>query len=248
MILKKTEYVQHIFNDTILLNNPPGYPKYRTDFQLTFKIPSYFTQCNDDPDYIKKNIRRFQKRKDVWDDEGLYIDVYLENCDTGNSGWLLRDAPRPRNSGMDTQHYVVKKLEGEVIKNKHVGDNCFIIYKTNGPYTVYLSPIRATLSSLVIIICDPKKQLKRRDLKGLLRYTIKYGERISKEDNRKIENNRIDNKQIDKKQEEKEELREYEEYMDRKYDDYEIVDGSFPRQIRDKDYKGNKYLDDRRFR
>lgn len=221
MILKKTEYVKHIFNDKVRFENH-GY-QLDDEIELTFKIPSYFENCNDDPDFVKKNIRRFVKRKSVWDDDGVCIDVYLENYDTGNYGWLLRNPGETKNEKVPTEDYIVSRFDGCVVKAKYVGYNLFYIYKTKSAYTVYVSTV-ANSSKLIILVHDPNKRLKKKDIKGILKYETRFGFEKT-EEGFKSKGGLKDENEVDF--------------------DYPVLD-RFNKDVRDHNYRGNKYPNDHR--
>lgn len=171
-LFKKTIYVEHCFLDKIRYEDH-GYQIDDT-IELTFYVPDYFKECNDDPDYKKKNIRRFVKRKDVWDDEAAYVDVYLENIHTGNSGWLLRSSDELKDGKkLDTENYIDEHYGSYTYGVRYFGLRSFDVYKT-GPYEIYIYHISQS-SNLVIVISDPCKKFNKKDLKYIFNFEDVWG-------------------------------------------------------------------------
>lgn len=184
MFRKDKKVLEHIFIDTIMQDRGNGEKEY--ELELSFTTSKGLRKSLEMSSEGKKNMLRLAKKAPFSNDEMAFVDVYLENYQNGNYGWMLINTDKSRY--VPTEQYLKETFyydEGY----EQGGFNDFRVYDTNSNFVIYISEVTEH-TKLIIAIFDPWGVVSKKDIAGILDYKVV----LTRTDEKKNENtdNNID--------------------------------------------------------
>lgn len=166
--VERREYVEHEFIDEGHINNN-GY-NIPVTLKVKLSIPRLYREVEDDPDYIKKNIRRWNRGIN-YDDLPSFVDVYLENYSKKSYGYILNP-----DKHIPTEDYIRDNYSEVFRKEKYFGTLKYDVIKLSKYHTIYITYLANDIA-YIVNVCNLHLDIKMKEIKKLLDIDYNYEEK-----------------------------------------------------------------------
>lgn len=158
-------FIEHEFVDYGHVNNH-GY-NISVTLKVKLYMPKFYTEAEDDTEYIKKNIRRWNRYVPK-SDLVSFVDAYLENYTKGDYGYILNP-----DKHMPTEEYIEQNFEILSKKEQYIGCLKYTVIKLSKYHIIYITRLANDIS-YVVNVCNLNLDIKKSEIKRLLEIDFDY--------------------------------------------------------------------------
>lgn len=166
--LERGKFIEHEFLDEGHINNH-GY-NIPVTLKVKLSIPKFYKEVEDDPDYIKKNIRRWNRGINL-EDLPSFVDAYLENYSKDSFGFILNP-----DIHIPTEEYIKDNFSIMSRKEKYYGAIKYEVIKLSKYHTIYITYLTNDIA-YIVNVCNLNLDIKMREIKKLLDIDYAYEEK-----------------------------------------------------------------------
>lgn len=162
---ERWKFVEHEFLDDGHVNNH-GY-NIPVTLKVKLSIPKFYKEAEDDVDYIKKNIRRWN-RYNTKCDLVSFVDAYLENYSKDSYGFILNP-----DKHIPTEEYIKDNFAIMSRKEKYFGMLKYEVIKLSKYHTIYITYLANDIA-YIVNVCNINLDIKMREIKKILDIDYDY--------------------------------------------------------------------------
>ncbi len=162
---ERYELVEHEFLDDGHVNNH-GY-NIPITLKVKLSIPKFYKEAEDDADYIKKNVRRWNR----YTSNGelvSFVDAYLENYSKDRFGYILNP-----DKHIPTEEYIKDNFSILSRKEQYFGMLRYEVIKLSKYHTIYITYLANDIA-YIVNVCNLNLDIKMKEIKKLLDIEYDY--------------------------------------------------------------------------